>query len=158
MAMRENNINKTKKGKGRLNQKWNTDIDEKVDSGLTLTAQRCHHFLLTSRSAWAKQRLGCDKNYLQITTTVSCRSDIDSLLFVASDDEIAEWSTSHQTVQSTWPPALWIYLLQLWFEDCLTWLLSWAQIDFPALNSTGYLMLAFDLICKVCQCAGSIYS
>lgn len=74
-----------------------------------------------------------------MTSIVSCRSNIDSLLFLVSDDEITERSTSDHTVRSTWPAALCIYLLVLWLEDRLTRLLSRTKIDFPALNSTGYL-------------------
>lgn len=112
------------------------DVD---DGDLTLTAQQYHHFMLTARAAWSKWCLGCDNIYLQMTSIVSCRSDIDSLLFLVSDDEITERSTSDHTVRSTWPAALCIYLLVLWLEDRLTRLLSRTKIDFPALNSTGYL-------------------
>lgn len=41
---------------------------------------------------------------------------------------------------TTWPAALCVNLLVLWLEDRLTRLLSRTKIDFPALNSTGYLM------------------
>lgn len=120
--------------------------------------------MLTAKAAWSKWCLGCDNIYLQMTSIVSCRSDIDSLLFLVSDDEITERSTSDHTVRSTWPAALCVNLLVLWLEDRLTRLLSRTKIDFPALNSTGYLTpfwwdsmgrvtyTAFGLIWELRQC------